>query len=58
MLLSLQETVDGESHLKAIEINSQTLGSLLFARIAAHNVAVYLSNIEVFCVQEIDREVI
>ena len=56
VILSLRGTVDGDARLKAIKIDSQTLSSLLFCGIDVHKVALYLSNIEEFCIQKLDRE--
>ena len=50
-MLYLQEELEGgnTASLKIAQIESKTLGSLLFCRIAAHKIAVYLANMEEFC---------
>ena len=52
VLLSLDEEMDHKAetiHLRATQIDSDALGSLLFCRVAAHKVAVYLANVEALC---------
>ena len=56
VLLSLEEVPDdgdGIARLRATQVDSQALGSLLFCRITAHKVAVYLANMEEFCTRNL-----
>ena len=58
VLLSLDEEMDHENetiHLRATQIDRDALGSLLFCRVAAHKVAVYLANIEALCAMNSNR---
>ena len=58
VLLSHDEEMDHEDetiHLRATHIDSDALGSLLFCRVAAHKVAVYLANMEALCAGNLKR---
>ena len=58
VLLSLDEETDHEDetiHLRATQIDSDALGSLLFCRVAAHKIAVYLANMEALCAGNLNR---
>lgn len=55
ILLSLEDAANDKSEvlkLRATQVNHPTLGSLLFCRIAAHKIAVYLANIQELCARD------
>ncbi|CAL8580657.1 hypothetical protein XPA_006377 [Xanthoria parietina] len=55
ILLSLEDAAKDKSgalRLRATQVNHPTLGSLLFCRIAAHKIAVYLANIQELCARD------
>lgn len=55
ILLSLDDAAkdkNGALELRATQVDRDTLGSLLFCRIAAHKVAVYLANVEELCARD------
>ena len=47
--VTAKDVTDGAGKLRATQINSDVLGSLLFCQVAAHKVAVYLANVEELC---------
>lgn len=55
VMLSIDESFESEegesAAVRATEIDHKTLGTLLFCRIAAHKIAVYVVNIEALCNQ-------
>lgn len=55
ILLSLDDAAkdqNGALELRATQVDRDMLGSLLFCRIAAHKVAVYLANMEELCARD------
>lgn len=46
---------DGRVGIRATQIDSVTLGSLLYCRTAAHKVAVYLANVGKLCARDGER---